>query len=314
MRAPIGSTATAPKTLTLEGRSGLGHDGAMTGLAAATAVTTTGDGAYGAELSPDWEVWGPQGGYLASVALRAAGVAVGRARPASINAHFVGAGASGPVDISVIVNRATKVGTSATVRVTQPSDRGERMLLTALVWGVDDELPGLEHQVDTHPIEDMQPDGLPNMATLMAGFGGPPHPFWNNLEQRPLNWIEDWENRPARDPLVHCWFRFVDGETHDDPWLDACRSLVVLDLEGWGAATRPHVGVLEHFAPTIELSCRFLGSTHHDVWLLSDARAPVARHGLVAHTGEIWTQDGRLVATGGSTLLCRPAARRPDGR
>ncbi len=286
----------------------------MTGLAVASAVTATGDGAYRAELSPDWEVWGPQGGYLASVALRAAGAAIGRARPASINAHFVGAGASGPVDISVTVNRSTKVGTSATVQVTQPSDRGDRMLLTALVWGVDAELPGLEHQVETRPIDDMRPDGLPNTATLMAGQGGPPHPFWNNLEQRPLDWIEDWDNRPPSDPTNQCWFRFVEGETHDDPWLDACRSLVVLDLGGWGAATHPHVGVLDHFAPTIEVSCRFLGSTHDDAWLLSEARAPVARDGLVAHTGEIWTSDGRLVATGGSTLLCRPAARRPDGR
>ena len=286
----------------------------MTGLAAATAVTPVADGRFEADLSPEWEVWGPQGGYLASVALRAAGVASDRARPASINTHFVGAGASGPVTVTTTVNRATKVGTSVSVEVTQPSDRGERLLLTAIVWGVDDELPGLEHQVDDTPIGNMRPDDLTDMATLMADRGGPPHPFWHNLEQRPLSWIDDWDNRPAADPIVHCWFRFVDGETHDEPWLDACRSLVVLDLEGWGAATRPHVGTLEHFAPTIELSCRFLGSTHNDPWLLSQAQSPVARGGLVAHNGEIWTPDSRLVATGGSTLLCRPAARRPDGR
>ena len=149
----------------------------MTGLAVASAVTATGDGTYRAELSPDWEVWGPQGGYLASVALRAAGAAIGRARPASINAHFVGAGTSGPVVVSVAVNRATKVGTSATVQITQSSDRGDRMLLTALVWGVDEDLPGLEHQVETRPIDDMRPDGLPNMKMLMAAQAGPPHPF-----------------------------------------------------------------------------------------------------------------------------------------
>ena len=245
----------------------------MTGLAAATAVTATGDGTYTADLSPDWEVWGPQGGYLASVALRAAGAAIGRARPASINAHFVGTGTSEAVDIAVTVNRATRVGTSATVQVTQRSEHGDRMLLTALVWGVDDALPGLEHHVETRPIDDMAPDGLANMTTLMAGQDGPPHPFWNNLEQRPLHWIEDWDNRPPSEPMNQCWFRFIDGETHDDPWLDACRSLVVLDLEGWGAATRPHVGVLDHFAPTIEVSCRFLGPTHDDAWLLSEARA-----------------------------------------
>ena len=98
-----------------------------------------------------------------------------------------------------------------------------------------------------------------------------------NFEQRPLNWIEDWDNRSAGEPHQQNWYRFIDGETFDDPWLDACRSLVVLDIDSWASATRAH-------------------------------------DGLVAHAGTIWTPDEHLVATGGSTLLCRPAARRPDGR
>jgi hypothetical protein len=32
-----------------------------------------GEGRYTATLSRDWEIWGPNGGYLASLALRAAG-------------------------------------------------------------------------------------------------------------------------------------------------------------------------------------------------------------------------------------------------
>jgi hypothetical protein len=41
----------------------------MTGLDAATTVNSTGDGVFSAELSPDWEIWGPQGGYLAAAAI-----------------------------------------------------------------------------------------------------------------------------------------------------------------------------------------------------------------------------------------------------
>ncbi len=245
----------------------------MTGLAAASAVTAAGDGRFTADLLADWEIWGPQGGYLAAVAMRAAGAVTGRARPASITAHFVGAGTSGPVSVDVAINRETTVATSASVQITQHSDRGERVLLTALVWGVDADLPGLEHRSTHRPLEAMNPDGLPSMEELMAGRAGPaPHPFWANIEQRPVRWIDDWDNRTAGEPENQCWFRFVDGETHADPWLDSCRSLVVLDLESWGAATRAHSGELAHYAPTIEVTTRFIDRTHDDPWLLSDAR------------------------------------------
>ena len=56
----------------------------MGDLGVDTAVTG-GDGRYEAELSDDWRIWGPQGGYIASLALRAAGRECGRPRPASIS-------------------------------------------------------------------------------------------------------------------------------------------------------------------------------------------------------------------------------------
>lgn len=107
--------------------------------------------------------------------------------------------------------------------------------------------------------------------------------------------------------------RFVPTAAFADPWVDACRSLILIDLDSWPSVTRAHLGNLDHFAPTIELTARFVGSTFHEPWLLSEASAPVASGGLVAATGRIWSRDRRLVAIGGSTLLCRPAARRPDG-
>lgn len=287
----------------------------MTALDVATAVAPSGDGSLSGELSPAWEVWGPQGGYLAAVALRAAGASMNRARPASINVHFVGAGSSGPVEIAVETNRDTSVGTSVSLRVMQQSERGERTILTGSVWGIDDGLPGLEHRMTETPTSPLSPDGLMSVRERFEGTdAAAPHPFWSNFEQRPLHWIDDWDNRSAGEPHQQNWYRFLDGETFDDPWLDACRSLVVLDIDSWGSATRAHSGSLNHFAPTIELSVRFIGDARGQPWLFSDASSPVATNGLVAHTGTIWTPDERLIATGGSTLLCRPAARRPDGR
>lgn len=46
--------------------------------------------------------------------------------------------------------------------------------------------------------------------------------------------------------------------------------------------------------------------------LINEASAPVASDGLVAGVGRVWIRDRQLVALGGSTLLCRPAARGAD--
>lgn len=279
----------------------------MGDLAEATRVEQTGTNTFGAELSPDWEIWGPNGGYLASVALRAAAITSERARPVSIHAHFVGAGRTGPVQLRTEVNRATKVATSVTVHLEQEG----RPWLVATVWGADDDLPGLEHQTGDKPTAP-DPGDLPNMATLMAGRGEAPHAFWSNLEQRPLGWIEDWDNRAIQEPTTSCWMKFVPTASYDDPWIDAARPLILIDLDAWSAANRAHVGELDFYAPTIDVTARFVGSTATESWLLSEAAAPAAGNGLVAATGKIWNRNRELVAIGGSTLLSRPAARRPD--
>src|SRR5258706_6748078 len=48
-----------------------------------------GGGEYDAELCRDWEIWGPNGGYVASIALRAAGDLAAIKRPASFYCHFI---------------------------------------------------------------------------------------------------------------------------------------------------------------------------------------------------------------------------------
>jgi acyl-CoA thioesterase len=41
-------------------------------------------------------------------------------------------------------------------------------------------------------------------------------------------------------------------------------------------------------------------------WLLCDAHAPVAREGIIGCRGHLWTESGRLLASGNATLFCRP--------
>lgn len=67
-------------------------------LERATRVETQ-DGRYLAHLSEDWEIWGPNGGYLAAIALRAAGSVAQIERPASFYCHFLSSPAFAAVQL-----------------------------------------------------------------------------------------------------------------------------------------------------------------------------------------------------------------------
>jgi hypothetical protein len=102
-------------------------------LAVDTAVHALDEGRWTAKLSADWAIWGPNGGYLASVALRAAGRATGRARPASIAVHFLGVAEFREVEVTAEPLRSSRLASSVRVAVRQDG----RPVLEALVWGID---------------------------------------------------------------------------------------------------------------------------------------------------------------------------------
>src|SRR5690348_888214 len=107
----------------------------MGDLAADTTVDALdGDhGHYSITLSRDWETWGPNGGYVASVALRAAGTHTRFDRPASIVGHYLGvASFDEPVDITVTSLRETKRAESMRVSLAQ---RGQP-IFESLIWAV----------------------------------------------------------------------------------------------------------------------------------------------------------------------------------
>ena len=41
-------------------------------------------------------------------------------------------------------------------------------------------------------------------------------------------------------------------------------------------------------------------------WILADGVVPLAQDGMLGCTSRLWTEDGRLLATGTSKHLCRP--------
>lgn len=59
------------------------------------------NGRYRGCISRDWEIWGPNGGYVAAIALRAASREAAIKRPASFSGHFLGVARFEPVDLEV---------------------------------------------------------------------------------------------------------------------------------------------------------------------------------------------------------------------
>lgn len=276
----------------------------MGDLTADAALTERDDGTYSADLSRDWEIWGPNGGYMAALALDAARRLSGRPRPANASIHFLSAASfDGPVTVTPTVQRATRVATSVRVAVTQ----GDRPVLEAMIWAVDDDLPGLEHAGPSTPAAAGAWAEHPNMGERWVASGRErpaTYRFWNNFEQRPPVWIDDWDDRRDLDPVYLDWIRFVEV-SDAGPWAEAARQLLLVDLGAWPAVNRSHVQS-EYIAPSIDVSCEFHHLGPNSGWYLLRGESPVAGGGLIASHQEVWDDRGRLLASGISHLLCRP--------
>jgi acyl-CoA thioesterase-2 len=258
------------------------------------------DGRYRARLSRDWEIWGPNGGYVAAIALRAAGAASPYARPACFSGHFLSVADFDDVDLDVVVLRVAKRAASLRVSMVQ---RG-RAIFEALAWVVP-ELDGLEHD-DTRMPDVAPPDQLRSMEELMpAERRAQRFRFWENLECRPLQFVP-WEERISGPPVWREWYRFRPRATFDDPFVDAARSLLLIDTMGWPAACMRHVQNTTHVAPSMDVYAQFHDVAPGDEWLFCDTVAPIARGGLIGCQARVWSRGGRLLASGGGQLLCRP--------
>lgn len=268
-------------------------------------AVTGGDGRWTGAFSPDWEIWGPNGGYVAAVALRAAGAHSGMARPASLQCHYLGVGAFDEVQIETVSLRAAKRAESVRVSITQQG----KPIAEALVWCVADGLEGMVHDATERP-DVPAPTELKGIHELEPSSGNGGFSFGRNFEQRPVAWMpwEQWAAREDLEPSVEQWMRYRPQPTFtDDPFVDAARSVILIDTYQWPAATRAYrPGELGYQAPSLDLSVSFHELDPSSEWLLVRATAPVARDGLVGGRAEVWSESGRLLASGGQQMLCRP--------
>lgn len=261
-------------------------------------------GEYRARLSSDWEIWGPCGGYLVALMLRAAADDSHFRRPASVACHFLGVGDFTEAEIDVHTLRSGRHSESLRVHLSQHV----RELAEAHVWTVDEETPG--------PVADWtRPPDVPPPADVptVEERGHDPaerHRFWTNLEYRPLDWIppEEWGTR-AVEPRWRAWFRYRPTAVFDDPSLEAARVAMLCDIAAWPALVRglPPEESERWVAPNLDVTVEFHRPPDGAEYLLLDAEAPVATDGLAGGLARVWSEDGRLLATSTQQMLFRPA-------
>ncbi len=265
-----------------------------------TAVERVGEGHYVGRVHRDWEIWGPEGGYVAALALRAAGAESPFARPASFFCHYLSVAAFAPVELAVTPLRAGRTVLAQRVSMSQEG----RPVLEAMVWSVGD-VEGLEHD-DVVPPDVPGPAELPEPAALGPDEDRPRYAFWDNFEQRLVDWSDTWPPPGPLPPTWRTWVRCRPTATFDDPWVDAARSLIVLDVGSWPAGSRPHAHREPPFiAPSLDLYASFQHPGTSAEWLLIDAHSPVARGGLLSWTGRVWSADRLLIASGGGQAVFR---------
>ena len=199
-----------------------------------TEVAPLGDDRYEATLSDEWEIWGPMGGYVAACALRAGGCVVGTRAPGDVLVPL-------PERREVRADRPPG---------RDPQDRPHRDVAARRGHAGRPRHPRRDvcgasatsrDSSTTRPSPDVpDPDDLPNIEDLLPDDARPPFPFWNNLDAKPLQFEEEW---PPDGPAPACWqewLRFRPTATFEDPWVDAARSVILVDLPSWPSAHRPH--------------------------------------------------------------------------
>ena len=201
-----------------------------------TAVEPLGDGRFTAMVHADWEIWGPCGGYVAALALRAAGAESPFARPASFFCHYLSVAAFAPVDLEVTPLRSGPHRAGAAGRHDPGGPARARR------HGLVGRARSRAWSTRTSALR-MCP--IPRRCRLRANLAPdenrPAMPFWDNFDQRPIDWSQQWPPPGPLAPTWRTWVRCRPTATFADPWVDAARSLIVLDVGSWPAGSRPHM-------------------------------------------------------------------------
>jgi acyl-CoA thioesterase len=247
----------------------------------ATAVTPVGPARWRATLDPDWfGSAAPHGGHLAAQLLRAAQAELDQPdlSARSLSVHFLSAGEPGEFEIEPRVERA---GRSLSVVSARAVQRGGALALAVVALGRRRNGPEV---VDITPPQVAGPDELRGPservhAELPAVFA--------HYELR----FGIGTPNSGQPPRAGGWVRPLEPLAPDDALIAALADVWMPSV----FITLPE----PILTTTAELTVNFLASPEGlpaDGWYLASFWTPVAADGYFREEGEVWSQDGRLLA------------------
>ncbi|MGH9136662.1 MAG: acyl-CoA thioesterase [Acidimicrobiales bacterium] len=259
-------------------------------FAADTGVTPIEPGRYTSRIDGGWWVQrGPNGGYVAAIVLRALVAAVGDAErlPRSLTIHYLRPPVEGPVEIDTTIERAGRSVTMASARLSQG---GETLALALGAFG--SPRAGSSGFDDTVMPEVAPPDRCPPLAR-------PPFPLPIGDRYECLHGVGGELFTEGPDARTGGWIRLADGEPADV-------LAVAAFTDAWPPAvftrsTQP-LGV-----PTVDLTIHFRQpGTDPLGWFLVAFSTRLSVDGYLEEDGEVWSEDGRLLAQSRQLAIAVP--------
>ncbi|MGH3649775.1 MAG: thioesterase family protein [Acidimicrobiia bacterium] len=252
-------------------------------FAEASAVSG-GPGSWTAEIEEGWDIFGvSNGGYLMSMATRAMEAESGGRQLISATGHYLNPADAGPLAVNVDI---LKEGRSLSMLRASLS-RGDESLVVVTGVLADPARPPSEDDLIIGGPPQLPPPAECVMAEPSTTAALPP-PFTGKVEVRihPVD-ATVLVGQRSGNPVMRGWFRLRDDEA-----LDA--HAVVLATDAFPPAifnSNLPVG----WTPTLDLTVQVRNPSPSG-WLAGRFSTKFVTDGLLEEDGELWDEEGRLVA------------------
>lgn len=250
----------------------------------------TGDGnVWRGSVTDAWSAPpGPNGGYITALLLGAIEGEVGdpERQPRSISVHFMRPPSVGEVEIEVTIERSGRTASTATARMRQNGKTTCLALCTlAGIYesAIDYEVPMPEVPApqEVEPLESSLPPAIFRQLEFRMVFGDPP--FTESEESL----VGGWTRTRVPVPLTP--------------------GVLALYADAWWPCPFPRTGG-PIMAPTLDLTIHFRAARPTDPGqqVLGRFDSSTSVQGYFEENGELWSEDGTLLAQSRQLALARP--------